>query len=186
MPRSCSVCASPDLAALSKAIAAGGSNRDVANRFGVSVSSVQRHRISCLQSPRKEKDTGTSAQSTSSPGSVRFDSGDPKSLISTTARLVDEALGLLEHAKTAGDHKTALQALREARDGLALLMRTAGMLAGDGGSTTIDNRRQIVQVLGKLTESELRALASGKPIESLESEASVSIHSVAVLGEPNT
>jgi hypothetical protein len=36
----------------------------------------------------------------------------------------------------------ALAALREARDGLQLLMRTAGMSAGDGATTIIDARRQ--------------------------------------------
>jgi hypothetical protein len=39
------------------------------------------------------------------------------------------------------------------------------MLAGDAGSTVIDQRRQIINVLGGLSEDELRALATGKPIE---------------------
>lgn len=91
--------------------------------------------------------------------------GSFQALISTTARLVDEALDLLEHAKKADDRRTALVALREARDGLALLMRTAGMLTPDG-ATVIDARQQTVQLFGKLTEAELRALAAGRTADS--------------------
>lgn len=93
--------------------------------------------------------------------SSRFDSLDPSTLVAATARLVDEALDLLEHAKRKDDRRTALVALREARDGLALLMKAAGMLAGDAGSTVIDNRKQVVQILGGLSEAELRALVTG-------------------------
>ena len=101
---------------------------------------------------------GTEGSAASTPGSVRFDSNDPKSLISATCRLVDEALSLLEHAKNAGDSRTAL---REARDGLSLLMKTAGMLGSDGATVNIvDARRQSVALLSKLTEDELRAIAA--------------------------
>ena len=73
-----------------------------------------------------------------------------------TARLVDEALDLLEHAKKASDHRTALAALREARDGLALLMRASGLLASDN-SVTIDNRKLQVNLCG-LHGPDLRVL----------------------------
>ncbi|HEY1656221.1 MAG TPA: hypothetical protein VGF86_14040 [Candidatus Tumulicola sp.] len=77
-----------------------------------------------------------------------------------TARLVDEALELLEHAKTQKDTRTALSALREARDGLALLMRAAGMLAGDGTTIAIDARRQSIEVISGLSTDDLRRLAA--------------------------
>lgn len=38
--------------------------------------------------------------------------------------------------------------------------KVAGWLVEGGSNTTIDNRRQIVQVLGNLTEDELRALVA--------------------------
>jgi hypothetical protein len=93
-------------------------------------------------------------------GSARF--WDPKSLVSTTARLVDEALDLLEHAKRADDRRSAPVALREARDGLTLLMRIDGMLAGDGATIAIDARRQTM-VLSELTTEELRRPARLAP-----------------------
>ena len=69
----------------------------------------------------------------------------------------------MESAKKGDDRKTALAALREARDGLQLLMRVAGMLAADG-STNIDARQQTVQIFAKISDAELKALAYGTPI----------------------
>lgn len=172
MPRSCSICSHERTAEMSKAIARGDSNRQISSHFNVTASAVQRHRVNCLRAPRKQKaetgDDGTSAgshETTGASGSIRFDSQDPASLVSTTARLVDEALDLLEHAKKGDDRKTALAALREARDGLQLLMRASGMLTSDNAVTVqIDARRQAMNVIGKLSEDELRALAYGAPI----------------------
>jgi hypothetical protein len=122
---------------------------------------VSANRRQCKALDTDLEQLGTEGSAASTPGSVRFDSNDPKSLISATCRLVDEALSLLEHAKNAGDSRTALTALREARDGLSLLMKTAGMLGSDGATVNIvDARRQSVALLSKLTEDELRAIAA--------------------------
>lgn len=95
-------------------------------------------------------------------GLSRFESLDPPTLVAATARLVDEALDLLEHAKRADDRRTALVALREARDGLALLMKTAGMLAGDGSITVnVDQRELAFAKLGRLPEEFIRRVKSG-------------------------
>lgn len=162
MPRSCSICTHDSTAEIAKAIAAGGSNRSMADRFSVTPSAIQRHRTGCLRLPRRATKLGADSAHDTSPGSLRFDSEDPKSLISTTARLVDEALDLLAHAKREDDRRTALVALREARDGLALLMRIAGMLAGDGATIAIDARKQTI-ALSALTTEELRNLARLAP-----------------------
>jgi len=164
MPRSCSICTHSKTSAITKTILGGASNKSVADRFGVTASAVQRHRTGCLRSPRKETVSAAVGGDKPALASPRFESATPQELVAGTARLVDEALELLEHAKDAGDRKTALAALREARDGLALLMRASGMLAGDGSSTTIiDQRKQSIQVLSGLTIEELRALAA--PVE---------------------
>jgi len=44
MPRSCSICTSPDLSRIDAALSAGASLRNVAERFGTSKSAVERHR----------------------------------------------------------------------------------------------------------------------------------------------
>jgi hypothetical protein len=170
VPRRCSVCANKHTAEISKELLAGGSIRGVASRYHIVAASVGRHLRGCLRTVRKaEKLRGDEAR-TSVADSSRFDSLDPKTLVAATARLVDEALDLLGHAKKADDRRTALVALREARDGLALLMKAAGMLAGDVGTTVIDNRKQVLNVLGKLSEDELRAIVAGKPVPALEGE----------------
>jgi len=46
-------------------------------------------------------------------------------------------------------------------------MRAAGMLAGEAGANVvIDRGRQVVNVLSKLSEDELRAIAAGQPARS--------------------
>ncbi len=164
MPRSCSICTHPQTAPIAKELLAGGSIRGVAARYNVAAASVGRHLRGCLRTVRRAEKSGLDEERVSRADPSRFDSLDPSTLVAATARLVDEALDLLEHAKRADDRRTALVALREARDGLALLMKTAGMLAGDAPTTVIDQRRQVVNVLAKLTEGELRALAAGKSI----------------------
>src|SRR5579871_1456038 len=152
MPRACSACVHERCAEITKALTGGDSIRNVASRFQLTGAAVGRHLRNCLRTKRRSEKPRRDAAQVSRPDSSRFDSLDPSTLVAGTARLVDEALDLLEHAKRADDRRTALVALREARDGLALLMKTAGMLAGDAGSTTIDNRKQVVQVLGKLSD----------------------------------
>jgi hypothetical protein len=143
---------------------AGVSYREVASHFDVTFHAAARHAQKCLQLRRKEKTAATVPERADRDSVSRIDPHDPQTLISTTARLVDEALDLLEGAKKAADRRTALVALREARDGLALLLKVAGLLAGDG-ATVIDARQQTVQLFGKLTEAELRALAAGRATE---------------------
>jgi hypothetical protein len=59
-----------------------------------------------------------------------------------------------------GDDRLALQGLDRVRTALELLLKVHGLLAPEGG-TTIDNRKQVVAVLGKLSEDELRSLIGG-------------------------
>jgi hypothetical protein len=160
--RACSCCSSPDTASISKAIASGESFRDIASQFGVHFTSVGRHAQRCLKVRRKEQKSATIPEAIDRYSASRIDPHDPQTLISTTARLVDEALSLLENAKKADDRRTALVALREARDGLALLMKVAGLLQPDGG-VVIDARRQtLIANVAELSVEELRALAAGR------------------------
>jgi hypothetical protein len=166
MPRSCSVCGHVETAAISKELLAGGSIREVAGRYKVTAASVGRHLRGCLRTVRRaEKTRGDEAQA-GARGSSRFETLDAPTLVAATARLIDEALDLLEHAKRADDRRTALVALREARDGLTLLMKAAGMLAGDAGATIIDKRTQNLTLINSLPEDELRALVRAAATES--------------------
>jgi hypothetical protein len=178
LPKStrCTICSHAQAAEINRCLGKErGSRRALAVRFGVGESALQRHRKGCLGieiAPKTAETSGGKPQaSSSSAESGRFADLDSKALVGATARLVDEALDLLEHAKKADDRKTALAALREARDGLSVLMRVAGMLAPDGATTiNVDSRRQSIALVAKLTTEELRALAYGEPID-VESRA---------------
>ncbi len=162
MPRSCSICGHADTAQMAKAIAAGGANRDIARRFGVNPSAVQRHRVNCLRSPRRPEKSGAEREQTNLGDSIRFASeADPKAVIRRAELLLDDATAICARAKTDGDARLALQALRECRSSLELLMRAHGMLQPDG-SVVIDARRQTpIANVAEFSVEELRALAAG-------------------------
>jgi len=170
MPRVCTVCSHPLTATIAKAIAAGdGSNRSLAARFSLTVSAIQRHRVGCLRQPRRGGKSGNSTGDNLSAGSIRFETNrgeisSPKDLLtklSTLFRLGD----LLEEAYAARDVDSCVKLAREYRAAAESYARIAGWLVEGGGNTTlIDARRQSIQLLGKLTEQELRALAAGGPV----------------------
>jgi hypothetical protein len=170
VPRVCSVCASELLAQISKALASGASNRDVARRFDVTDSAIQRHRVNCLKAPRRTKEARSDREPSGSPASLRFDSNQaeitsPKDLLNRLSTLF--RLGeLLESAYERRDVDACVKLAREYRAAAESYAKIAGWLVEGGGNTTlIDARRQSIALLGKLTEDELRALATGKPIE---------------------
>jgi hypothetical protein len=169
---------------LTKAILAGGSNREVAARFNLAISAIQRHRTGCLNAPRRQKDTGASSEGSGAGGSVRFDTieggercqtcgisagaTDPPALLKRAERLLHRAEIIGERAASADDYRLQLSALDRVKSALELVMRAVGMLQPESGSTTIvDLRRQQVALLGELSIDELRTLATASgPLES--------------------
>ncbi len=128
---------------------------------------------------------GTDERRTIAAASSRFESLDPPTLVAATARLVDEVLDLLEHAKRAGDRRTALVALPEARDGLALLMKTAGMLAPDGAvRVNVDQRKLAFETLARLPEDYIRRIRSGDPTAIDLILAATETHDATEIGTP--
>ena len=127
---------------------------------------MQRHRVNCLRAPRRQKESGQSAAAEGSAGSVRFDSSSatitgPKDLLTKLATLF--RLGdLLEEAIQRKDVDAVVKLARELRATAESYAKLAGWLAVDGTSSTmIDNRKQVIQVLGNLSEDELRRLVAG-------------------------
>ncbi len=158
--RACAVCSAESASAITKEIADGTmSFTEISLRFNVSRNSVARHSKNCLHIRRIEKEAAAPVERTEAIRSSRIDPHDPQALLAAQAQLVNQALDVAEHAV---DHRTQLAAIREARDGLTVLMRTAGMLQADGG-VVIDARRQtLVANVGELSVEELRALAAGR------------------------
>jgi transposase-like protein len=115
MPRRCTVCDHPQRHSIDEALVTGAPYRSVAKRFGLSESAVYRHKIEHLPahlSKAKEAEVAARADD----------------LLEQVRDLQTHALDILESAEKAGDLKTALAAISQARGNLELLGKLAGEL----------------------------------------------------------
>jgi hypothetical protein len=108
MPRVCTVCTHPDLAAIDRALIESTPNRRIAAQFRVSEASVRRHSSAHLPS---------TLVVASEAAKVKRADG----LLEEAWRLQDEADALLAAAKKSGSVSAGTQALQAAQRGLALM-----------------------------------------------------------------
>ena len=138
MPRRCTVCDHPERHSIDEALVTGAPYRSVAKQFGLSESAVYRHKTDHLPSHLlKARELKEVAQA--------------DDLLDQVRHLQAHALDILERAEKAGDLRTALAAISQARGNLELL----GKLAGE-----LDERPQ-VNVLVAPEWLELRAVIVG-------------------------
>ena len=122
MPRRCTVCDHPERRSIDEALVSGAPYRSVAKRFGLSESSVYRHKTEHLPAQLlKAKEVEEAARA--------------DDLLEQVRNLQAHALDILERAEKAGDLRTALAAISQARGNLELL----GKLAGELDERTIVN-----------------------------------------------
>jgi hypothetical protein len=115
MPRRCTVCDHPERHSIDETLVTGAPYRSVAKRFGLSESSVYRHKSEHLPAHLlKAREVEEVAQADDLLVQVRY--------------LQTHALDILEHAEKAGDLRTALAAISQARGNLELLGKFAGQL----------------------------------------------------------
>ncbi len=115
MPRSCSVCTHPEKAAINKALISGEAYRSIAKRFEASESAVYRHQQDHLPVQlAKAKEAEEVAEA--------------DNLLSQVRDLQARALTILDKAEEAGELRTALAGIREARGNLELLAKLVGEL----------------------------------------------------------
>ena len=115
MPRTCTVCAHPERAAIDRALVQGVPLRDIAGRYDLSKSAVERHQADHLPVLLvKAHDAEETARADDLLGELR-------DLQATT-------LGLLRKAERAGKLGTAVMAIGEARRNLELLAKLIGQL----------------------------------------------------------
>lgn len=115
MPQSCTACTHPDRHAIDVAIVAGIPNRRVAAQFGLTEAAVRRHRVSHLPAQMaRARDAAELANA--------------NDLVAQVPALQARALAILDAADAAGDHRTALSAMREARGALQLVAQLTGEL----------------------------------------------------------
>jgi transposase-like protein len=115
MPRRCTVCDHPQRQAIDEILVTGAPYRSVAKRFDLSESSVYRHKTEHLPVHLlKAKEVEAAARA--------------DDLLEQVRNLQTHALDILERAEKAGDLRTALAVISQARGNLELLGKLAGEL----------------------------------------------------------
>ena len=113
MARTCTVCIHPAREEIDKALLDGGPYRRIAGRFGASPSAVYRHKKDHLPKALIKAAEVREVQH-----------GDD--LLDQLRGLQERAVRILGQAEAAGDLRTALAAVREARGCLELLGKATG------------------------------------------------------------
>ena len=115
MPRKCSICTHPNREAIDRALVNKESFRYVSKQYGVTVSAIHRHNDTHLPSSlAKAQEARAVTQA--------------DDLLSQVKSLQSRALSILDQAENAGDLRTAILAIREARGNLELLAKLLGEL----------------------------------------------------------
>jgi hypothetical protein len=115
MPRKCVVCAHPEREAIDEALVEGVAFPALVAKYRVSKDSLSRHKANHLPE--------TLAKAHEAEEVARADD-----LLSQVRSLQERALGILDSAEGAGELRTALFAIREARGNLELLAKLLGEL----------------------------------------------------------
>src|SRR5262249_22285176 len=115
MPRTCTVCAHPERAAIDAALMAGEPYRHIAIRFATSVGALQRHQADHVPAPLAHAQAAQTV-------------AEADELLAQLQALRSKAIGLLSKAEQAGDYRTAIAGVREARACVETLLEVEGEL----------------------------------------------------------
>ena len=115
MPRRCNICVHNERTAIDAALAGNESFRYIAVHYGVSKGSLQRH---------KENHLPVSLVHAQEAANI----SNADSLLAHVRELQEKTLSILERAEAAGDLRTAVSAIAQARGNLELLARLLGEL----------------------------------------------------------
>jgi len=116
MPRTCTICKHADREAINAALIEGQAYRNVSVRFGTSVASLQRHKAEHMPVALAK------AREVREANDISF----ADDLFAQLKALRNKAVKILNTAEAAGDLRTALLALREARATIELLLEVEG------------------------------------------------------------
>jgi hypothetical protein len=115
MPRVCTVCTHPEREAIDRALVEGAVGLNLASRFELSKSAVDRHKADHLPAALVK-------------GREAREVANADDLLQAVQDLQARAWSILSTAEDAGDLRTALGAIREARGNLELLAKLMGKL----------------------------------------------------------
>jgi AraC-like DNA-binding protein len=115
MPRTCTICSHSKCAEIDRALVDGATYRTIADRFGLSETALKRHKKEHLPSHvARARDAEQVA--------------DADDLLQQIRALRNKAISILQKAESAGDYRTALMGIREARGCVETLMEVEGEL----------------------------------------------------------
>lgn len=114
MARKCSICEHPRADEINAALLGGVPLRDIAGQFSVSKTALHRHKDHVPAGLVKAQEAQEIAKA--------------DTLLDQVTELRDKALSILAKAEQAGDLRTALQGVREAKGCLELLAKLQGEL----------------------------------------------------------
>lgn len=115
MPRVCTICNHDRRSAIDRALIQGEPFRHIAEQFGLSSTALQRHKADHI--PPKLAQAQEAKQVS-----------DADQLLREVKALRGKSVQLLQAAESAGDYRTALMGIREARSCLELLAKLQGQL----------------------------------------------------------
>ncbi len=135
MPRVCTICTHPEKEAINAALIANEPFRHIAARYGTSTGALQRHKADDLPSIMVKSEEAREV-------------AHADDLVWQIKQLRNKAIGILGKAETAGDLKTALMGVREARACIELLAEMEGEI----------NRRPVFNLYMSAEWIEVRAV----------------------------
>ncbi len=138
MARTCTICEHPEREAIDRALVGETSNLSLSSLFGVSESAARRHKGNHLPAKLAKAHEAEEV-------ALADD------LLRQVRALQSKTLSILLRAEGAGDLRTALSAVREARGNVELLAKLSGEL----------DERPVVNVLVSAEWLELRAVIVG-------------------------
>ena len=153
----CTICPHEKLEEINQALMSGLSLRNVAKQFFVSMPSLHRHKRHIPAGMVLAQHAKEVAKA--------------DTLLEQVAKLRDKAMSILEQAEQAGDLRTALAGVREAKGCLELLAKLQGELGQEGTVTVtispqwLSLRTVMLQTLEPYPEARLRLAAALREVD---------------------
>lgn len=178
MPPPCTVCISPNRLEIDEALASRMSLRGLERQFGIGRTALRNHMT--VHHPAAVDRRARSAAARGKTlkrkkfaplePAAEIAIGNPEDVVAEMKRLYAKAVAAIESAETMKDARLALSALKEAGGILTQIARSYGVFNDETRPTfVVDRSQRIVNVLGAMSEDELRRLLTDAPPAALVS-----------------
>ena len=157
MPPKCTICHHPNHEAIDAAIVSGETLRNIAEQYSVSTTALHRHKAHIPTTVAKAHEAEEVAEA--------------DRLLSTVRNLLQSAIGTITQAEDAGELRTKLAAIREARETAKLLLEVHGELQTAPTFNIImapewvEVRTVVLQALGPFPDARLAVAGALERVE---------------------